>query len=133
MRPRDSVAAGEAPDAQIRLTESQVVSQVDWHAAGPDTAVKPAEYQEFRIAAGALPETDHLVFKVAQTYDDGQVVRWIDEPAAGGAELDQPAPVLNLGVAPPPARISESLRPRHRGTSPRPSRPGSRRPSPCRP
>jgi uncharacterized protein YcnI len=75
---------------------SEVVSQIEWRATGPDTAVKPGEYQVFRLAAGALPKTGQLVFKVVQTYDDGQVQRWIDEPVAGGSEPEHPAPVLAL-------------------------------------
>jgi uncharacterized protein YcnI len=80
---------------------SEVVSQIAWSAAGPDAAVKPGEYQVFRIAAGPLPKTDRLVFKVVQTYDDGQVQRWIDEPVAGGPELEHPAAVLALDAATP--------------------------------
>jgi periplasmic copper chaperone A len=36
-----------------------------------------------------------LVFKVVQTYDDGQVARWIDVPA-GSAEPPHPAPFVTL-------------------------------------
>ncbi len=79
---------------------SEVVSQIEWSAAGPDAGVEPGEYQVFRIAAGPLPKADQLVFKVVQTYDDGQVQRWIDEPAEGGPEPEHPAPVLALDAAP---------------------------------
>lgn len=77
---------------------SEVVSRVEWRAAGPDTAVKPGEYQVFRIAASPLPQADRLVFKVVQTYDDGQVQRWIEEPAANGPAPEHPAPVLTLST-----------------------------------
>jgi periplasmic copper chaperone A len=79
---------------------SEVVSQVTWQAANQDTAVKPGEYQVFRIVAGPLPKTDWLVFKVVQTYTDGQVQRWIDDPLADGEEPAHPAallPVNNIG------------------------------------
>ena len=76
----------------------EVVSRIQWHATGPDTAVEPGEYQVFRVAAGPLPETDRLVFKVVQTYDDGEVKRWIDEPVASGPEPAHPAPVLALAT-----------------------------------
>jgi len=79
---------------------TQVVGQIEWTAAGADTAIKPGEYETFRIAAGPLPKTDRLIFKVLQTYDDGQVVRWIDQPAAAGAgEPDHPAAVLSLAAS----------------------------------
>src|SRR6266536_383086 len=73
---------------------SEVVSRIDWHATSPDMAVKPGQYQVFRIVAGPLPRTDWLVFKVVQTYDDGQVQRWIDNPLADGEPPAHPAPVL---------------------------------------
>ena len=50
---------------------------------------------EFDISAGPLPEVDQIVFKALQTYSDGDVVRWIDEPTAG-VDLEHPAPVLKL-------------------------------------
>jgi uncharacterized protein YcnI len=73
---------------------SEVVTQVEWHATSQDTAIKPGEYQVFRIVAGPLPATDWLVFKVVQAYDDGQVQRWIDGPSADGSEPEHPAPML---------------------------------------
>lgn len=83
------VAAGHGHEV------SEVVSQIEWRATGQDAAIGPGEYQVFRVA-GALPRADQLVFKVVQTYDDGQVQRWIEEPVAGGPEPEHPAPVLAL-------------------------------------
>lgn len=83
---------------------TEAVSQIEWSAAGPDTAVKPGEYEVFRVSAGPLPKADRAVFKVVQTYGDGQVVRWIDEPAVEGApEPEHPAAVLALAPADPSA------------------------------
>jgi uncharacterized protein YcnI len=93
-----STVASPIPDGDgWQVTET--VSQLEWTAASADSAVKPGEYEVFRIAAGPLPKTDRLVFKVVQTYTDGQVVRWIDEPAASGPEPEHPAPVLVLAPA----------------------------------
>lgn len=78
---------------------SEVVTEIEWRASGRDNAVEPGEYQVFRLAAGPLPRTDQLVFKVVQTYDDGQVQRWIEEPVAGEPEPEHPAPVLALDTA----------------------------------
>jgi uncharacterized protein YcnI len=86
------VAAGHGEEV------SEVVSQIEWRAS-PDAGIKPGEYQVFRISAGPLPRTDRLIFKVVQTYTDGQVARWIDEPAADGSEPENPAPVLALDAA----------------------------------
>lgn len=77
---------------------SEVVSQITW-TAGEGAAIKPGEFQEFPVSMGRLPDNvDHLVFKAIQTYSDGAVVRWIEEPKEG-AELEHPAPVLQLAAA----------------------------------
>ncbi|MFI5912966.1 YcnI family protein [Dactylosporangium sp. NPDC051541] len=74
------------------LTEA--VSKITWTAdAGAE--IKPHQFQEFDVSLGPLPQTDQIVFKALQTYSGGEVVRWIDEPAAG-AEAEHPAPVLKL-------------------------------------
>jgi uncharacterized protein YcnI len=79
---------------------TKVISQIDWSATSPDTAIKPGEYEVFRIVAGPLPKTDRLIFKVVQTYSDSQVARWIGQPAAaGGAAPEHPAAVLALTAA----------------------------------
>lgn len=82
----------------IKVHDSEVteaVSVITW-TAGPNAAIKPGEFQEFPVSLGPLPNVDQLVFKALQTYSDGNVVRWIEEPVAGGAEPDNPAPVLKL-------------------------------------
>ncbi|WP_433065034.1 YcnI family protein [Dactylosporangium sp. CS-033363] len=76
---------------------TEAVSKVTW-TAGPGAEIKPHQFQEFDVSLGPLPETDQIVFKALQTYSDGDVVRWIDEPAAG-AEAEHPAPVLKLAKA----------------------------------
>lgn len=78
---------------------SEVVGQVEWSMVDPEAAPGPGEYQVFRIAAGPLPKTDRLIFKVVQSYDDGQVQRWIDLPVDNGSEPAHPAPVLALAAS----------------------------------
>ena len=75
------------------LTEA--ITKIIW-TADADSAIKPGQFQEFDVSLGPLPETDQIVFKALQTYSDGEVVRWIDEPSTTGAELEHPAPVLKL-------------------------------------
>ncbi|MER6073821.1 YcnI family protein [Streptomyces sp. NPDC001817] len=54
------------------------------------------QYEDFNVAFGQLPDdTGQLVFKTLQTYSDGKVVRWIEEPT-GGDGPENPAPVLKL-------------------------------------
>jgi uncharacterized protein YcnI len=75
---------------------SEVVSTLTWTATSPDAAVKPGQFQEFPVSMGPLPKVDQMAFKSLQTYSDGAVVRWIEEPVNDGTELENPAPVLRL-------------------------------------
>lgn len=78
---------------------TEVVSKITWTAAAGG-GVKPGEFQEFPVSMGPLPEVDQMVFKALQTYSDGAISRWIEEPpASGGAEPETPAPVLTLTAA----------------------------------
>ncbi|SCE66363.1 YcnI family copper-binding membrane protein [Micromonospora chokoriensis] len=81
-----------------QLTEA--VSKITWTATG-DAAVKPGQFQEFPVSMGPLPKVDTMVFKVLQTYSDGTISRWIDDPTPGGEEPEHPAPVLTLAAAAP--------------------------------
>ncbi|MFF3865504.1 YcnI family protein [Micromonospora sp. NPDC001898] len=94
------------PPVQVHGSEvTEAVSKVTWTATG-DAAVKPGQFQEFPVSMGPLPEVDTMVFKALQTYSDGNVVRWIEEPSAGAEEPDKPAPVLTLTAAAPSAGAS---------------------------
>jgi periplasmic copper chaperone A len=77
---------------------TQAVSKITWTASG-DAAIKPGQFQEFDVSLGPLPSTGQMIFKALQTYSDGTVVRWIDEPATDGTEPEHPAPVLTLTAA----------------------------------
>ncbi|MEH0975070.1 YcnI family protein [Micromonospora sp. CPCC 205546] len=81
---------------------SEVVSKLTWTATG-DAAVKPGQFQEFPVSMGPLPQVGTMVFKTLQTYSDGNVQRWIEEPLPGGEEPESPAPVLTLAAASPSA------------------------------
>jgi len=79
-----------------KITEA--VSKIIWTAkAGSE--VKPGQFQEFDVSLGPLPASGAMVFKTLQTYSDGTIVRWIDEPASDGTEPESPAPVLKLAAA----------------------------------
>jgi uncharacterized protein YcnI len=77
---------------------TEAVSKITWTAA-PGAVIKPGEFQEFDVSLGPLPAANQMIFKALQTYSDGTIVRWIDEPAADGSEVDHPAPVLKLAPA----------------------------------
>ncbi|MFJ6197406.1 YcnI family protein [Micromonospora sp. NPDC092111] len=76
---------------------TEAVTRITWTAA-PTAVIKPGQFQEFDVSLGPLPDADQVVFKALQTYSDGDVVRWIDEPTPG-VEAAHPAPVLRLTAA----------------------------------
>ncbi|WP_328827458.1 MULTISPECIES: YcnI family protein [unclassified Streptomyces] len=74
-------------------TITDAVSQITWTGG----KIGAGQYEDFNVAFGQLPDdTDQLAFKTLQTYSDGNVVRWIEEAAAGDDEPENPAPVLKL-------------------------------------
>lgn len=78
---------------------NEAVSKVTWTATGDkgERGIRPGRFQQFPLSIGQLPEdTDQLVFKAIQTYDDKEVVRWIEEQKKGAEEPESPAPVLAL-------------------------------------
>jgi uncharacterized protein YcnI len=79
-------------DGQI----TEAVSKITWTAG----KIPPGSFEEFDVSMGPLPtDTDQLVFKALQTYDNGEVVRWIDTAPEGAPEPQHPAPVLTLTPA----------------------------------
>lgn len=83
---------------------SSVVAQVTWTGG----RITPGHYQDFTVTYGLLPaDTDALVFKAVQTYSDGTVVRWIDQPSAAEPDPQHPAPVLRLTPAATTVSVAE--------------------------
>ncbi|MFB7177457.1 YcnI family protein [Streptomyces sp. NPDC056257] len=75
---------------------NEVVTKVTWSGG----KIEPGKFQQFPVSVGKLPESaDQMVFKSIQTYDNGEVVRWIEEAKEGAAEPQNPAPVLKLTAA----------------------------------
>jgi uncharacterized protein YcnI len=74
-------------------TITDAVSEITWTGG----RIRHGQYQDFNVAFGQLPDnTGQLTFKTLQTYSDGKVARWIEEAPEGGAEPENPAPVLTL-------------------------------------
>ncbi len=64
------------------------VREMTWTADSDKAGIQPGQFQDFPISVqipGEAGET--LTFKALQTYDDGEVVRWIGAP-----ESEEPAP-----------------------------------------
>ncbi|WP_239015139.1 DUF1775 domain-containing protein [Streptomyces sp. CdTB01] len=89
-----------------------------YSVAGP--ALKAGVDAEHKIKIRQLPDAKEIAFKTVETYSDGKISRWIELPT-GGAEPEQPAPVLKLKAAAPGAKA----------VSPSPSATESATPSPA--
>ena len=86
-------------------------SVIDWKATAG--GIKPGEYEDFDLSVGPLPKADSMTFKAIQVYSNGQIVSWIEVPAAGSTEEpEHPAPTLKLAAGSAPA--AHRRRPRRR-------------------
>jgi len=75
---------------------SEAATKITWTGG----VIKPHEFNEFEVSVGPLPsDVDSITFKALQTYENGEVVRWIEEETPGGAEPEHPAPILKLTKA----------------------------------
>jgi uncharacterized protein len=67
---------------------TEQVGQMTWTADSDEAGVQPGQFVDFPISVQIPGEAgDSLTFKALQTYDDGEVVRWI-----GAADSEKPAP-----------------------------------------
>ncbi|HEY0535018.1 MAG TPA: YcnI family protein [Actinoplanes sp.] len=75
---------------------TQAVTKIVWKASA-GAGIKPGQFQQFWVSLDSLPDAGSIEIKALQTYSDGTIVRWIDDPApAGQDEPEHPAPVLTL-------------------------------------
>jgi periplasmic copper chaperone A len=64
------------------------VREMTWTADSGKAGIQPGQFQDFPISVQIPGEAgDTLTFKAIQTYDNGEVVRWIGAP-----ESEEPAP-----------------------------------------
>jgi uncharacterized protein YcnI len=107
--------------AALPAAEGFTATVVGGQVGGPATGVTweggPAAGDvEVPITLGPLPDQPgQLQFKVVQTYDNGEVERWIDDWPEGSPEPPNPGPVLGLvpGAAGsiPPALVPATTAP----------------------
>jgi uncharacterized protein YcnI len=96
---RVKVVNEEAPEP-IDLHGEEVTEQIDtvtWTAADDGAAIQPGEFQDFGLSAGLPADVgagETLTFPAIQTYDSGEVVRWIGPPDA-----EEPAAEVALTAA----------------------------------
>ena len=88
--------------AALPAVQGWTATLMDGELGGPATGVTwaggPAPGDvDLPIRLGPLPsEPGRLQFKTVQTYDNGEVDRWIDDWPPGAAEPPAPGPVLDL-------------------------------------
>jgi uncharacterized protein YcnI len=81
-------------DEGFEITEG--VSEITWKGDGNQGVIAPGQFVDFGLSL-QMPDGkpgDKLTFKALQTYDDGDVVRWIGPEGA-----DEPAPTVTLTEA----------------------------------
>jgi uncharacterized protein YcnI len=87
-------------------------SQGGFAIGGP--ALAKGEDAVVSLRVKQLPSAPQVVFKVLQTYSDGDVERWIELPGPDGKEPDKPAPIVKLSagaasaVSPKPANDEDA-------------------------
>lgn len=73
-----------------QITEQ--VSQMTWTADSDQAGIQSGQFVDFPISVQIPGEAgDTLTFKALQTYDDGEVVRWIGAP-----DSERPAPRVTV-------------------------------------
>ncbi len=85
---RSKLAEPITTDEGDKLTEQ--VSQVTWTGG----KIRPGEFQDFPVSLEMPEKPQTLTFKATQTYDNGDVVRWIDPP-----DGETPAPQVKVTAA----------------------------------
>jgi periplasmic copper chaperone A len=53
-----------------RLSVTEAVSEIDWTST--TGAIKPGEFDDFRLSVCPLPQADEMIFKAVQHYSDGK-------------------------------------------------------------
>jgi uncharacterized protein YcnI len=86
----------EKIDKPIDLHGEPVDEQVDQvvFTADKGAEIQPGQFRDFGLSVAVPDQPQTLTFKAVQTYDSGEVVRWIGAPDA-----DQPAPQVTLVAA----------------------------------
>ncbi|GAB2855914.1 YcnI family protein [Actinoallomurus bryophytorum] len=108
--PIASVSVRPVPGWTVKVTEAKLATPIKSDDAETTKAVStitwsggkivPGQFQEFDVSMGPLPtNTDRLMFKAEQTYSNGDVVKWDQDPGNGGQEPEHPAPTLHLVAA----------------------------------
>ena len=113
----DVTADPAIPADQVTLVEGPSGWTVTPGSAGGfavgGAALPKGESATVSLRVKQLPSAPQVVFKVLQSYSDGEVERWIELPGPDGKEPDKPAPIVKLSAgsqsatSPEPAKDDE--------------------------
>ncbi|MEU1514953.1 DUF1775 domain-containing protein [Streptomyces sp. NPDC005811] len=92
----EGIAPGDVTLAEAPKGWKLEATSDGYTVGGP--ALKPGVDAEHEIKVRRLPDAKEIAFKTVETYSDGEISRWI-ELSDGGAEPEQPAPVLKMKAA----------------------------------
>ena len=83
----------DKPVKQFGESYDEEVGVITWTGDGDQGVIGPGEFRDFGLSVGVPDgkEGSKLTFKAVQTYDDGEVARWI-----GPADAEKPAPQVTL-------------------------------------
>jgi periplasmic copper chaperone A len=87
------VKLDEPIEVEGGLSVDEGIGQITWTGEGDEGVIAPGQFVDFGLSL-RMPKGeagDKLTFKALQTYDDGDVVRWI-----GPEDGEEPAPVVTL-------------------------------------
>ncbi|MET8875667.1 DUF1775 domain-containing protein [Nocardia sp. NPDC004604] len=73
------------------------VTAVTW-TADSGGGIGPGQFGQFTVLANGLPDMDKMTMPAVQTYADGEIVKWEDQPETGKGEPEYPAPTLALAA-----------------------------------
>jgi uncharacterized protein YcnI len=95
-----SASAEVLPGWTVKLDKDPAagtVRGVTWTAT-PGAGIPADQFELFPVLV-TLPDADTASFPATQTYADGTVVHWDQQPLPGGGEPEHPAPELTLTAA----------------------------------
>jgi uncharacterized protein YcnI len=84
------------PGWRVTTKGGSEVDEITWTGDGKQGVIAPGQFVDFGLSL-KMPDGnagDKLTFKALQTYDDGEVVRWI-----GPEDAEEPAPTVILTAA----------------------------------
>lgn len=90
---KEKLATPITTDEGNKITDQ--VSDMTWTAQSSQNAIAPGQFQDFGLSV-QVPDKPNtkLTFKAIQTYDNGDVVRWIGAP-----DSEEPAPQVEVTPA----------------------------------